>query len=307
MYDLIIIGGGPAGLTSAAYALRTRLNFLLIGEDLGGYVNSGFSLRGVPGPEFLSGREIVDNLKAQIEYIDFTRRLDRAERVEPIAGGFEVHTLDDRHFQGRTLIIATGASPQPLNVPGEHRLRGRGLSYSTVSHAPFLWNRPAALVGHSERVVRAAAELAHYAHTVYLILTAPTPLDSPLGRNLLAADHVHLLEGYRVREIAGHDFVEGLLVRSPAGMDYELAVDGVFIEEGLTPRSELVAGLVERDTQGAIIVNSSCATSTPGIFAAGDVTNVFGEQVLIAIGEGAKAGLAAREYLLEQEWPTRHQ
>jgi alkyl hydroperoxide reductase subunit F len=152
--------------------------------------------------------------------------------------------------------------------------------------------------------VRAAAELAQYARSVHLLLTAPTSLDTSLGDNLTAADHVDILQGYVPRAIQGDDYVERLIVESPTGVVDELAVDGVVIAQGLVRHSDPVAHLVNCDPWGAIMVSSGCATSRPGIFAAGDVTNVFSEQVLVAIGEGAKAALSAREYLLLQDWKS---
>jgi len=196
-------------------------------------------------------------------------------------------------------FIATGALPTRLDVPGEKKLVGKGLSYSALSHAQLFIEREVALVGSSHRALTSAAELAWIAKHVHLILPDAGEINSALGRKLRENSKVTLYENTQLKEIGGNGFVERIVVDGKSGKK-EIKVDGLFIEMGLVPTSKLAADLGITDANGRIKVNSKCETSHPGVFAAGDVTDVFIEQVLIAVGEGAKAALSAYEYLLNQ-------
>ncbi len=297
MFDLIIIGGGPAGLTAAAYAVSKRIETLVISEDLGGKINYRITLKGFEGHEIITGADVVEKYKRQLEYLNFAHQIDRASKLSAVDRHFVVTTQNDKRYEARTVIIATGATPQRIDVPGEKRLIGRGLSYSTVSHAQLFIDKEAALVGSGGRALRSAAELTEVAKHVHLILPERGELESPLGRKLRANPKTTLYEDYELREVRGEQYVEEIIVRGK-GETKAIPVDGLFVELGLLPNSQLAADLVLTNASGKIVVDSKCATSRPGIFAAGDVTDVFVEQVLISIGEGAKAALSAYEYLL---------
>ncbi len=299
MYDLIIIGGGPAGLTAAAYAINKRIEALVISEDLGGKINYRLNLKGIQGYEVITGADVVEKFKRQLEYLNFAHQTDRATKIQSVDHHFVVLTQGEKRYEARAIVIATGAAPQRLEVPGEKRLIGRGLSYSTISHAPIFIDKEAALVGSNARALRNAMELAGVAKHVHLILPQRGEIDSPMGQKLRANPKVTLYENYELREVRGEQFVEGVIVRGQ-GQTKELPVEGLFVELGIVPNSQLASDLVLTNASGKIVIDSKCATSRPGIFAAGDVTDVFVEQVLISIGEGAKAALSAYEYLLNQ-------
>lgn len=298
MYDLIVIGGGPAGITAAAIAINQRLETLIIAERWGGQMTYEMHLEDMGGQEVITGESLLDAFRRQLEYLEFARHFDRVTKVTPGEGSFLVETKDGDRFQSRALIIATGAKPQRLNVPGEERLAGRGLSYSAVTHAGLFLGKDVAVVGNGRRAQWAAASLARKAHRVYLL--APEPLvTTPLASKLRRMENVTLVEGAAVQEVLGSQYVEGLRVRMPEGDEQEIPVKGVFVKLARVPNSQLVRGWVDCDEQGHIIVDVYCATSWPGVFAAGDVTLVS-EQVLVHIGEGAKAALSAYHYLLMQ-------
>lgn len=299
MYDLIIVGGGPAGLTAAAYAINKRIETLVISEDLGGKINHRINLRGFEGHEVITGADVVEKFKRQLEYLNFAHQTDRVNKITAMNHHFVATTEGDKKYETRAVVIATGAVPQRIDVPGEKRLFGRGLSYSTVSHAPLFIDKEAALVGIGGRALRSAAELAGVAKRVHLILPDRGEIDSTLGNKLRANPKVTLYENYELREVRGEQYVESIVIRGK-GETKEVPVDGLFVELGLVPNSKLATDLVLTNASGKIVVDSKCATSRPGIFAAGDVTDVFVEQVLISIGEGAKAALSAYEYLLNQ-------
>ena len=299
MFDLIIIGGGPAGLTAAVYALNKRLDTLLISEDLGGKTAYGLEVKGYEGHEVIRGGEIVEKFKRQLEYLNFAHQTDRVTKVVAEDQHYAVLTQGGKRHEARAVVIATGALPKRLDVPGEKKLVGKGLSYSALSHAQLFIERQVALVGSSQRALSAATELAWIAQHVHLILPDAGEIDSPLGKKLRANPKVTLYEKSELKEIRGDGFVEGIVVEGKGGKK-ELRVDGLFIELGLAPASKLAADLGITDANARIKVDNRCATPRAGVFAAGDVTDVFIEQVLIAIGEGAKAALSAYEYLLNQ-------
>ena len=306
MHDLIIIGGGPAGLTAAAYALHKRIETLVISERLGGKNIYQFRLKGYEGHEIITGFEIVDKFQRQLEYLDFAHRLDRVTHVFPEGPNFVVHTQSGEKFETRAVLIATGAFPRMLKVPGEQRLIGKGLSYSAISHSQLFLDKETALVGSTPRAIRAAVELAWTCQKVHFILPEPGEIDSPLGKRVRSNPSVVLYENSHVLEIRGNEYVESIVVQTPEGTK-EISIQGLFIEIGLdrsfnfaTDLGLEVNNLSMNLHAGKIIVDSKNMTSRPGVFAAGYVTDVFIEQVLIAIGEGAKAALGAYEYLISQ-------
>jgi thioredoxin reductase len=299
MYDLIILGGGPAGLTATVYALRKRLNVLLITRDLGGKTNYRLQLPFVEKHLVITGEEVVSRFANEVEYLEFSRVFEKAEKVEKIKNGYRVSTREGKTYDARTLIVATGAWGQRLEVPGEKEYMMRGLCYSAVSYAPLFIERDTCVIGDSALALRSTAELARIARKVTLVAPSHGELDSAMGRKVLGAPNVEVLEGYRVEEVIGDEYARRIRIRRD-GADRVLEADAFFVEVDLLPQSDLVASLVERDSLGHIKVDARNRTSAEGIFAAGDVTDVISEQVLISVGEGAKAALAAYEYLLEK-------
>jgi len=299
MYDLIILGGGPAGLTAAVYAIRKRLEVLLVSPDLGGKTGMHMHLPdNLERFQVITGDEVVSRFKSQIEYLEFARKLEHGEKVEPISGGYELTTKEGNKYQAKAVIVATGARPVKLNVPGESKYRLRGLAYSAVSYAPLFIDRTVAVVGEGELGVKSALELAHVARQVYLIVPSASALESAMGKKLKASKNVTVLDGYSVKEIKGGETYAKSIIVAKVSEEKELVVDVTFVELDLIPDSEPVAHLVKLNEKKRIVVDSTNRTSQAGIFAAGDVTDVYAEQVLVCIGEGAKAALSAYEYLL---------
>ena len=300
MYDLLIIGGGPAGLTAAVYAIRKRLNCLLVSPDLGGKANGHMVIEGMDMHQVIDGADSVRRFRTEIEYLDFARLLERVVHLEREGPTFTATTESGSRLEARSVILATGADAIRLDVQGADRYFLKGVAYSTVSYAPLFIGKIVALVGAGPIALRGAAELAEVALRLYLVAPTHGELDSPLGRRLQAADNVTPLENWEPVSVEGDDYARRLVVRAPDGETRALDVAAIFVELGLKPHGELVRDWVDVDQAGHVIVNSHTETSAPGLFAAGDATNVQAEQVLIAIGEGAKAALAAYEYLLRQ-------
>ncbi len=299
MYDLIVIGGGPAGLTATVYALRKRLNVLLISKDLGGKTNYRLQLPRMEQHLVINGEEVISRFVNEIQYLDFARVLEKVEKLTPVAEGYQATLEGGREVTGRALILATGAKARRLGVPGEKEFLMRGLCYSAISYGPMFIHQSVVVLGDGAHALRGAADLARVAQRVTLVMKSAEALDSPLGRRLQTFPNVVILEGHRVEQVKGDSFARSVVATRPNGTLVELHADAFFVEQGLLPNTDLVRGLAALDALGRVEVDARNRTSAPGLFAAGDVTNVYAEQVLIAIGEGAKAALSAYEYLLE--------
>jgi NADH-dependent peroxiredoxin subunit F len=301
MYDLIIIGGGPAGLTAAVYAVRKRLNVLLISPDLGGKANARTVIEGQDTYQVINGADTVRRFRNEIEYLDFARLLEKVTGVARNGTTFQVTTESGRQLESRTVILATGADAVRLNVPGADRYFLKGIMYSTVSYAPLFVDKQVAVIGSNDMALRGASELAQIARQVFVIAPEAGDFDSALGRRVKQSRRVTLFEGWQPVAVEGDAYARRLIIRSKDGEERTLEVDGIFVELGLRPRTELVSEMAELDDEGRLVVSCGAGTSVPGLFAAGDVTNLPAEQVLIAIGEGAKATLNAYDYLLRLE------
>ncbi len=296
MYDLIIIGGGPAGITAAAIAINQRLETLIIAERWGGQTTYDMQLEDMEAQEIITGDALLDAFRRQLDYLDFVRHFDTVTQILPEENRFSVLTAREDSFKSDALIVATGAKPQRLNVPGEARLAGRGLSYSAATHASLFLGKDVAVVGNGRRAQWATASLARKAHRVYLL--APEPLvPTPLANKLGQTENVEIVQDAQVKQVGGQDYVESVTIRLPDGQSRQLDVKGVFVKLTRTPNTTLVCEWIDCDNRGHIIVDAYCATNWPGAFAAGDVTHVS-EQVLVHIGEGAKAATSAYHYLL---------
>jgi len=300
MYDLIIIGGGPAGLTAAIYAIRKRLNVMLLSRDLGGKTNYHLALPWIEDYQVIKGLEIVNKFRTELEYLEFARHIEIVEKVEKTDGHFTVMTKGGPSFEGKTIIIATGTRQVRMDVPGEKEYTMKGLCYSALSYAPLFIDKEVIVIGDGDLALRSAGELATVAKQVTMVCSDGNGTGSPLRQKLQAAGNVKIMRDCEIVEVQGDEYARKLVVKDSSGNRFEYSADGMFVEKALTPNTAMVQDLVKLDEQGRISVDCGCNTSVPGLFAAGDVTNIYAEQVLIAIGEGAKAALSAYEYLLPQ-------
>jgi alkyl hydroperoxide reductase subunit F len=298
MYDLIIIGGGPAGLTAAIYAIRKRLNVLVLSKDLGGKTNYRLALPWIEDYQIIRGLEIVNKFRNELEYLDFANRIDKVDKVEKEKDTFLVTTANSTTFESKAVILATGTRQVRMNVPGEKEYIMKGLCYSALSYAPLFIDKSVVVIGDEDLAFRSAGELSMVAKEVTMICTNDKMLDSPLGQKLQQAQNVRIMKDCEVVEVQGDEFARKLIFKDKSGRLNEHSADGMFVEKALTPNTDMVKDLAELDKKGRIVIDSACRTNIPGLFAAGDVTDSYAEQVLIAVGEGAKAALSAYEYLL---------
>jgi alkyl hydroperoxide reductase subunit F len=248
----------------------------------------------------IRGLETVNKFKSELEYLDFARHMEPVEKISRDEdGAFSVVTRGGGELKTKAVIVASGARQQRLNVPGEKDFIMRGLCYSALSYAPLFLDKETIVVGDGELAYRAVAELSSASKHVTLVRSSKEPVITPMTQKVHSSKNVTVLEGYQAVEVKGNMFARNLVVKDEAGKIKELPAGGTFVEMALLPNSQMVAGLVDLDEQGRIKVDCSTHTSVPGVFAAGDVTNGYAEQVLIAVGEGAKAALSAYEYILQ--------
>ena len=300
MYDLIVIGGGPAGLTATIYAIRKRINVLMVTKDLGGKTQWRLALPWIEDYQVIKGLEVVNKFKSELEYLDFARHMEKVEEVTRDGENFIVHTAGGGELKAKAVIIASGTKQMLLRVPGEKGYMMKGLCYSALSYAPLFIDRTAVVIGDGELALRSVGELSTIAEKVYLVCEGDgEAFDSPIGQKLQKTDNVTIVNHQEVIEFKGDDYARTVILKDKKSGDAnELNADGIFIEKALIPNSQMVANLVELDDQSRIVVDCANLTNVPGIFAAGDVASGYAEQVLIAVGEGAKAALSAYDYLL---------
>lgn len=301
MYDLIIIGGGPAGVSAGIYSARQKLNTLLIAKNFGGQMaRKAVDIENYPGFEKISGLELIQKFEKHLvkNKIDIER--DSVSKIVKIEGGFSVSTGSRKQFQARALIVASGADPRPLEVPGEKEFIGKGVSYCTTCDAPMFEGKTVVVVGGGNSGFEAAAALAQYAEKIYILeYGSEIKADLENQERVKKIKKAEIILNAALKEIQGEKFVNSIVYQDrKSGKEKKISAEGVFVEIGLQPVTSFVKGLVEFNEKDEIKVDPFTGqTSTPGIFAAGDADNVPYKQIVIAAGEGAKAAMSTYEYL----------
>ena len=302
-YDLIIIGGGPAGLTAAVYAATLKMNAFLITKDLGGQAIDSTKIENYMGFDFITGPELTEKFQYQLihsHYIDHL--MSDVEKIEATQIGFNVTTSELKTYLAKTLIIATGMTRRRLKVQGEEEFQRKGVFYGNIQDFSFVQGKDVAVIGGGNSALQIVETLYNVAGNIHIISDTRLTADSVVIERVSGFKNLKKFEGYKVLEFKGEKTLSGIVLRKTASDEMlDIPVKGVFIAIGLQPNSSLVSHLVELNDRGEIIINQDCSTSCPGIFAAGDVTNAFGKRIIIASGEGAKAALAARQYILNKQ------
>ena len=296
MYDLIIIGAGPAGITAGIYAVRKRMKVLVITGDVGGQTNWTRNIENYTGYQFIPGAELVKRFREHLKQFDIEVR--EGERVTSLEkkNGVASAATGKGVYEAKTAVIASGVSRRRLEVDGENRLRGKGVAYCATCDALMFSGMNVAVVGGGNSALDAVLQLAKIARKIYLIDKAPAfRADPVMVEKAKESGKVTMHGSTGIKEILGEKFVQGIRIEH-AGTEETIDVEGVFVEIGWVPSSGF-ARTVETNEQGEIFVNCKCETNVPGIFAAGDVTNVPAKQIIVACGEGAKAAISAFNYV----------
>ncbi|HVZ10807.1 MAG TPA: FAD-dependent oxidoreductase [Candidatus Paceibacterota bacterium] len=316
-FDLIIIGGSVAAATAGVYAARRNLNFKIITKEFGGEVATSGEIENWPGIPHTDGLSLAEQFKAHLSanrvipeegvaVASVMRQTDgrfcisvnkdgETMAMDKIAPHEGAHTCD---YVAKAVIIATGVHPRELGVPGEKEFRNKGVTYCTTCDGPLFGGRTTAVIGGGNSALESALMLADIAASVTVVNKNPEFKGEKILIDKLAAKpNVKIIFNASTTEIVGGQFVTGLKYKDAAGAIQEVKTDGVFVHIGMVPNSSLVPPETTKNQFGEIIVDGNCQTNIPGLFAAGDVTNVPFKQIVIAAGQGCIAALSAVQYL----------
>ncbi|MFC1883346.1 thioredoxin-disulfide reductase [Thermodesulfobacteriota bacterium] len=300
MKELIIIGGGPAGLTAGLYAARARLNTVLL-ERLspGGQVLTTDMVENYPGfPEGISGFELTDRMRRQAE--KFGLEIKGQDVLElDLSNDKKVVITEKETLESKSLIITSGATPQKLCVEGEELLTGKGVSYCATCDGPFYRDMDVAVIGGGDTALEEAIFLTKFANKIYLIhRRAKLRATKLLQERAMSQEKIVFIWDTVVSRITGKEGVKGVDLKNvKTGAKDRLPVEGVFIFVGYSPNNQLAKGILKLDNAGFVITDNNMETSIPGVFAAGDIRSKLLRQVSTAVGEGATAAVAAEKYL----------
>lgn len=301
MYDVIIIGGGPAGMTAAVYAARKKMNTLLITTDFGGQPMWTMEIENYMGYQFITGPELMGKFEEQVRRFSVKILYQEATGLTVNADGtFTIVTTEDKH-QAKTVILASGKRPRRLDVPGEQEFTGRGVSYCATCDGPLFANKRVAVIGGGNSAVQAAIEVSLVGEKVYLISSEEYIADPIIIDKMKEAANIVEVKGYVTKKIEGSQVVEKIVVQNiESNEDQKLEVNGVFVEIGLIPNSEFAQSVVALNQDREVVTDCRAKTNIPGLFAAGDISSGPDKQIVIAAGDGAKAALSAYDYLLHR-------
>lgn len=322
MTDLIIIGGSAAATTAGIYATRRGLDFKIITKDFGGEVATSGEIGNWPGMPQTDGITLANQFKDHLKFynvvpeegVDVSKiskkedptqsnSADHQQKGRTLSGAggtFLIKTKDGKEYSAKTVIVATGVHPKELNVPGEKEFRNKGVSYCTVCDGPLFSGRTTAVIGGGNSALEAGLMLADLCPKVYVInKNNEFKGDNVLIEKLKSKNNVEIIYGAMTTQILGERFVIGLKYENPpaGGGMHEISVDGIFVHIGMIPNSGIVPDEVKKTESGEIVVNKNCETNVPGLYAAGDVTDVPFNQIVIAAGQGCIAALSAVQYL----------
>jgi len=295
-YDLVIVGGGPAGISASIYAARKKMNFVVITETVGGQVLTSGEIENFLGYSEIDGVQLVERMMEHMNHLGIEPVLDRVVEVRREGELFVSRSMSGEEFRSKALLLCTGSEHRKLGVPGEEEYTGRGVSYCYTCDAPFFKDSRVLVVGGGNSGFEAAEQLLNYAEEIYVAeIGDRVRADEVLKEKVLSSPKVKLLLRHAVKEVRGDGSrVTGVLLEDLSSSRlYELPVDGVFVEIGLVPRTELALrlGLLLNERK-EIVIDCNNRTSERGVYAAGDCTNIFAKQIITAAGEGAKALLS---------------
>ncbi len=300
IFDVIIIGAGPAGISAAIYAVRKNLKVLVLTKDIGGQAALSGDIENYPGFSLISGADLAKQFR--IELVNFENKglwLKEGVEVVSLEGAdpdFITTTSDNKSYHGKTVIIASGRNPKMLDIPGAKQLLGKGVATCATCDAPFYKDKDVAVIGGGNSALDAAYSLEKVAREVTLINnTESLAGDEILLKNVTTSPKVKVLNNCEALEILGDKAVGGIKIKDQ-GKEEVIPVSGIFIEIGWTPSTSFDR-LTNKNDSGEIEVDEYGATSVPGIYACGDVNNIWGEQIVIAAGEGSKTALRVAEHL----------
>lgn len=301
IYDVVVVGLGPAAVSSAIYSARKGLKVVVVGKSLGGQILETNEIENIIGIPKTTGFEFASKLKEHIKEYELNIN-DRAyvSKIENLGNTKKVYTTNDEIYETKTVIISTGAVWRKLNITGEKEYTGKGVHYCATCDGPFYKGLDVVVVGGGNSGVEAALDLSNIAKNVTLIEYMDTlKADKVLQDKLYLAENINVKLNVECKEIKGDDFVTELIYKDRATNEtLNIKTDGIFVEIGLVANTEFVSDTLKLNERKEIVIDEKNMTSIDGIFAAGDCTNTLHKQIIIAMGEGAKAALSAFNYIL---------
>ncbi len=294
--DVVVVGAGPAGMTAAVYCGRKLMKTVVVSENIGGQAAWSWAIENYMGFRVITGEDLVGKFEEQVRGLNVSLELDSVESIKKEGDVFLVRTASGNTYHCRTVILASGKQPRTLDLPGEDRLMGRGVSVCSTCDAPFFHGRPVAVVGGGNAAIQTAIELTRIASSVALIVRSTLRCDEiyvPRAEEVGVRIFLH----HEVTQLHGDQTLTGITIRDrQTGKETVLDVEGLFLAIGLVPNTGFLGDLVKLNERGEIDIDENGHTSVPGIFAAGDATCVKAKQIIVAAGDGAKAALEAHEY-----------
>lgn len=296
-FDVIIIGGGPAGLSAALYSARRALKTLVITRDIGGQASKTPEIENYPGIEKISGIALAMEIKKQAEKFGAKIIFEETSKIEKKNEVFDVSTLRGK-YTGKTIILASGKKPRELGAEGEEKLKGKGVSYCATCDVPFFKDKVVAVVGGGNSALDAALLAEKYCKKVYIVhRRASFTAEEVLIEKVKSSKKIEVIFDDEVTRVNGENHVESISLMNSK----EISVDGLIVEVGYIVDRSLVKDLVEIDEKNQIVADSLQNTSVPGIFAAGDITQTPYKQIAVSAAEGVKAALSSYDYLQRRE------
>lgn len=301
VYDVVVVGAGPAGLTAAVYCARKLLKTVIVSESIGGQAAWSWAIENYMGFRMITGEDLVRKFEEQARGLDVSLELDSIQEVRKEDDAFLVRAVSGNTYRCRAVILASGKYPRTLGLPGEDRLMGRGVSVCSTCDGPLFRDRPVAVVGGGNAAIQTAVEMVKIASSVTLIVRRSLTCDEVYVEQAMEMG-VRILPRSEISALHGDQALTGITVRDrETGRERILDVEGLFLEIGRVPNTGFLGDLVTLNDLGEIVVDENNHTNVPGVFAAGDATCIKGKQIIIAAGEGAKAALAAHEHLLRED------
>jgi alkyl hydroperoxide reductase subunit F len=299
IYDVLIIGAGPAGLTAGVYCARKMLNTIIISENIGGQALESWAIENYMGYRMITGEDLMKKFEEQVRTLQMRLELDRVSSVSKKDDIFSLTTLSGNTYESKTLIFAQGNRPKKLGVANEEQFLGRGLSICSTCDGPLYKGKRVAVVGGGNSAIQTAVEMSDISSSVSLIVRSSIRADPIYMKMLESKKNITVYLNTQITALHGDKFLSAITMKNADGEEKKIGLDGVFIEIGWLPNTDILDGFVALNEKKEIIVDSNCHTSVAGAFAAGDVTSVKSKQIIIASGDGAKAALEAHEYLIK--------
>jgi len=301
MYDLIIIGGGPAGVAAGIYSARQKLQTLLITKEFGGQMTKkAVAIENYPGFEKISGLQLSQKFEKHLRKQGIEIERDSVSLIKKADSLFYITTGNRQKFEARAVIVASGADPRPLEVPGEKKYIGRGVSYCATCDAPLFAGKEVAVIGGGNAGFETAVALSRWAEKIYILeRSGKLAADEANQEMARRTKRIQTITNVDLKKIDGEQFVHSIVYQdSKTGKKTALRVEGVFVEIGNVPATGFVKNLVEFNNRDEIKINPGTnMTKTPGLFAAGDATDIKYKQIVIAAGQGTQAALSVSQYL----------